>query len=357
MPPWGLQMGTNEAGIRVIGCAVMTAALVLYPDVSSADQGGSSFWFPGQFASFVAVQQTPGWTLSAIYYHSSVAAAGSAAAAREILVGRIPATVNVNLNLALSGRADLVALAPSYTFATPVLGGQLVAGMAGQFGRAAANVSGTLTAIAGPIVATRSGTLEGSLTSYGDLAPFAQLLWKNGVNNYMAYFTGNIPVGDYDPLRLPNIGLGHGAVDAGGGYTYFNEATGNEFSGVAGFTYNFPNPDTRYRSGIDFHFDWGASHFLSKQLFVGIAGYAYQQITDDSAQNPILGGFRSRAFGVGPQIGYNFPVGDMQGSLGLRGYGEFGAANRPSGWNAWLTFTISPTAAAATAPRKHVVAR
>jgi hypothetical protein len=350
-------MRSNEPGIRVFfGCAV-TAALLLCPVISHADQGGSSFWFPGQFASLVAVQQTPGWTLSMNYYHSSVAAAGSVAAAREILVGKIPATVNVDLSLSLSGRADLVALVPSYAFATPVLGGQLVLGMAGQYGRAATSISGTLTAIAGPIVVTRSGTLEGSLTSYGDLAPFAELLWNHGVNNYIAYVTGNIPVGDYDPLRLPNIGLGHGAIDAGGGYTYFNQASGNEFSGVAGFTYNFQNPDTQYRSGIDFHFDWGASHYLTKQVFVGIAGYAYQQITDDSGQNPTLGGFRSRVFGVGPQLGYNFPVGDMQGSLSLRGYGEFGAANRPSGWNTWLTFTISPTAATATAPRKHLISK
>ena len=237
---------------------------------------------------------------------------GSAAAAREIRTGSIPATVNVNLDLNLSGRADLVTLAPSYTFATPVLGGQLVVGMSGQYGGAAASIAGTLTALAGPIVMTRTGMLEGSLTSYGDLAPFAELLWNHGVNNYMAYVTGNVPVGDYDPTRIPNIGLGHGAIDIGGAYTYFDPAAGNEISGVAGLTYNFRNSDTQYRSGIDFHFDWGASHYLTKQLFVGIAGYAYQQITDDFGQNPILGGFRSRVFGVGPQIGYSFPVGDMQ---------------------------------------------
>ena len=238
-----------------------------------------------------------------------------------------------------------------------MLGGQLVVGMPGQYGRTAASIAGTLTAIAGPIVVTRSGMLEGSLTSYGDLAPFAELLWNYGVNNYMAYITGNIPVGDYDPTRIPNIGLGHGAIDVGGAYTYFNPATGNEISGVAGFTYNLKNPDTQYRSGIDLHFDWGASHYLTKQLFVGIAGYAYQQITDDSGQNPILGGFRSRIFGVGPQIGYSFPVGGMQGFLGLRGYGEFGAANRPSGWNTWLTFAISPTAPTAAAPIKHLLTK
>ncbi len=348
-------MGSNRPAIRIIGCAA--AALLLCPGVSQADQGGGSFWFPGQFANLVAVQQTPGWSLSVSYYHSSVAAAGSAAAAREILAGRIPTNVKVDLNLSLSGRADLVALTPTYTFATPVLGGQLVAGVSGQVGRAAANIAGTLTASAGPLVLTRSGMLDGSLASYGDLTPFAQLLWNHGVHNTMAYVAGNIPAGDYDPMRLPNIGLGHGAIDAGGGYTYFNQATGNEFSAVAGFTYNFTNPDIPYRSGIDFHFDWGASHFLTKQLFVGIAGYAYQQITDDSGQNPVLGGFRSRVFGVGPQIGVSFPVGDMQGQLGLRGYGEFAAANRPSGWNTWLTFVISPAAPAASAPTKHPVAK
>jgi hypothetical protein len=154
--------------------------------------------------------------------------------------------------------------------------------------------------------------------------------------------------------RLANLGVGHGTIDVGGAYTYLNPATGTEFSGIAGFTYNFKNPDTQYRSGIDFHFDWGAARFLSKQVFVGLAGYAYQQVTDDSGQNPILGGFRSRILGFGPQIGYIFPVGDMQGFLGLRAYGEFDAANRAPGWNTWLTFAISPAAPTSVMPTRHL---
>jgi Protein involved in meta-pathway of phenol degradation len=261
-----LQWDQTEPGIRVIGYAVTAAALLLCPDVSHADQGGGSFWFPGQFASLVAVQQTPGWALGVIYYHSSVAAAGSAAAAREILTGRIPATVNVDLNLSLSGRADLVALAPSYTFATPVLGGQLVVGMSGQYGRTAASITGTLTAIAGPIVVTRSGMLEGSLTSYGDLAPFAELLWNHGVNNYMAYVTGNIPVGDYDPTRIPNIGLGHGAIDVGGAYTYFDPATGKRNLGRRRLTYNLGIP-TRSTGAASISTSTGAHRTTSPSSF------------------------------------------------------------------------------------------
>jgi hypothetical protein len=81
-------------------------------------------------------------------------------------------------------------------------------------------------------------------------------------------------VGAYQSNRLSNLGIGHGAIDAGGGYTYFNPATGHEFSGVLGFTYNFINPATQYQSGVDLHFDWGASQFLTKQIQVGLVGYA-----------------------------------------------------------------------------------
>jgi hypothetical protein len=48
-----------------------------------------------------------------VYYHTSVAASGNVAAAREIQINRFSPTVNVNLNLNLSGQGDLVILAPS----------------------------------------------------------------------------------------------------------------------------------------------------------------------------------------------------------------------------------------------------
>jgi hypothetical protein len=60
---------------------------------------------------------------------------------------------------------------------------------------------------------------------------------------------------------------------------------------------------------------------------------------------------------VGPQIGYIFPVGDLQGYLNLKAYGEFDQANRPAGWNAWLTFAISPAAPTAATPTRHLVTK
>jgi hypothetical protein len=87
-------------------------------------------------------------------------------------------------------------------------------------------------------------------------------------------------------------------------------------------------------------------------------GPSYQQVTDDFGTHPILDGFRSRVIGVGPQIGFLFLVGDLQRYVSLKGYGEFDAANRPAGWNTWLTFSISPMAPTSTvAPTRRMVTK
>src|SRR6185312_11213324 len=199
----------SESRTNRLARFVAIAALILCPEISRADEGGVSFWLPGQYASLAATPQVPGWAMGVVYLHSNVAASGNVAAAKQITVGQIPANVNVNLNLSLSGQADLVVLSPTYTFATPVLGGQLSVGVASWFGKSSGSLAGTLTAVAGPLVATRSGILADSLTSYGDIVPTVSLRWNQGVNNYMVYATGDIPVGDYSPTRLGNTGIGH----------------------------------------------------------------------------------------------------------------------------------------------------
>jgi hypothetical protein len=352
-----IQASFSRAIRPTLAGAIAITTMTL-PQVSHADESGISFWIPGLFGSLAAVPATPGWSLSSIYYHTSVSAFGGVAAAREIQIGRFSPTVNVSLDARLNAQADLALIVPTYTFETPVLGGQLAVMVMSVFGRTSTSIAGTLTTGFGQFAATRMGSISDSLTGVGDLAPMATLKWHDGVHNWMTYVTGDIPVGEYNPNSIANLGLGHGAIDGGGGYTYFNPATGHELSGVGGFTYNFKNPDTGVQSGVDFHFDWGASQFLSKQLFVGLVGYAYQQVSNDTGGSPILGGFRSRVLGVGPQIGYIFPVGNMQGYLNFKAYGEFDAANRPAGWNTWLTFSISPAAPASTVtPTRHLVTK
>jgi hypothetical protein len=322
-----------------------------------ADEGGVSFWVPGTFGSLAAVpQQAPGWSVTSIYWHDSVSAGGDVARAREIEIGRIPANLTANVSANLNSSLDLGWLIGAYTFATPVLGGQATASLMGIYGNNSTSLAGTLTGTlstpGGSVPFSRFDSIDSSLTAFGDLYPQFTLKWNAGVHNYMAYVTGDIPVGAYDSMRLANIGIGHWAIDAGGGYTYFDQQTGHEFSGVLGFTYNTINPSTQYQNGVDLHFDWGASQFVTKQWQVGLVGYVYQEIGCDSGTGDRVGCFQSRVMGVGPQLGYIFPVGDkLQGYLNLKAYGEFENANRPAGWNLWLTFNLSPAATPPTSSR------
>lgn len=327
------------------------AALLAFPaQVAWADEGGVSFWVPGLFGSLAATPSQPGWQGTVIYYHDSVSAGGNVALSREIELGRIPANLNATVNANVNANLNLGFMNATYVFATPVLGAQASASLLAVYGSNSTTLAGSVTgALTGPgggvFPFSRFDDLTSSIVGFGDLYPMFQLKWNSGVNNYMAYVTGDIPVGMYDSMRLANLGIGHGAFDAGGGYTYFNPQTGHEISGTLGFTYNFINNATQYQSGVDMHFDWGASQFLTKQWQVGLVGYVYKEIGCDGGSGDRVGCFQSQVVGVGPQIGYIFPIGDkLQGYLNFKAYGEFAGENRPTGWNAWVTFNISPAA-------------
>jgi hypothetical protein len=350
-----LESGLRPSFSRWHLCAGAVVALLALPAQSArADESGVSFWIPGFFGSLAAAPaQAPGWSVTSIYYHTSVSAGADVARAREFQIGNIAGNVTANVNANVRANVDLGLLVGTYTFATPVLGAQAQASLLGVYGSNSTSLAGQL-ALTGPggNTVSRFDSIDSSIIAFGDLLPMFQLKWNAGVHNYMTYITGDIPVGAYQSDRLANMGLGHWVIDAGGGYTYFNPQTGHEFSGVLGFSYNFVNPATQYQSGVDMHFDWGASQFLTKQWQVGLVGYAYQELGCDSGSGDRVGCFRSRVLGVGPQVGYIFPVGDMQGYLNLKAYGEFANENRPAGWNVWLTFNLSPAAATPPAPSR-----
>lgn len=252
----------------LLALALLSNSPALIATRANADEGGTSFWLPGQYGSLIAVPTTPGFSLPLIYYHSSVDAGGSETFSKG---GNITAGLDVDI--------DLLFVVPTYAFTTPVLGGQASVSMATVYGNASVDVDATLTGPGGQSVSGNDGD---SSTAFGDLYPTATLRWNNGNHNTKAYTMLGVPVGSYDQDDLANIGTNHWAIDMGGGYTYLNMDSGREFSAVLGFTYNFENPDTDYQNGIDSHLDWAASQFLSEQLHVGLVGYFYYQLTGDS---------------------------------------------------------------------------
>src|SRR5271169_3975757 len=209
-------------GARCVSAPLILGAFALLSQRAVADEGGVSFWLPGTYGSLTAVPGVPGWSFSAFNYYDSVSASKGADFVRG---GGIVAGVN--------SRIDFLFVNPAFVFATPVLGGQASLGVGALIGPNTTSAFGTL---AGPGGASQSASRSDTVFGIGDLYPTGSLRWNWGVNNVMTYLTGDIPVGLYNAQQLANLGIGHGAVDAGGGYTYFDPQTGHEFSAVIGLT-------------------------------------------------------------------------------------------------------------------------
>jgi hypothetical protein len=320
----------------VNGCgSTLLLASALAPGLDAhADEGGSSFWLPGQVASMAAVPPAPGWSLNLMPYYYS---------------GRMEEFRILPQDLILASGSDtqlaLLNVQPGYAPETKFLGGQAFFGLGFGVGNERVQADNAISFGSLDMQSDVSGSVSGGT----DLAPVASLSWNDGVHNWMTYLTGNIPVGAYNSQRLANIGLGHGAIDAGGGYTYFNPHSGYEFSAVLGLTYNFENPDTDYTSGVDSHLGWDVSRTLSDGWLLGLAGYVYYQLSADRyptagalgmLRSELLGGFKSRVAAIGPELGRTFDVNGAQGSLNVRGYWEFWAQNRPEGYALFATLEL-----------------
>ncbi len=301
----------------------VAAALVGLASSASADEGGVAFWFSGQYASFAALPVSPGWSFPAQGYYYD----GGVSDDIELRPGNL-------VTAGLDTTMPLLLVQPTYAPSTKVWGGQLALGLGFGWGNNSADARVSVTGF--PNQLSRSD----SVTAFADLSPIASLSWVKGDNNWMTYVTGNIPTGSYNPDRMVNIGIGHAAVDAGAGYTYFDQTKGHEFSAVLGFTYNFTNDDTDYQNGVDAHLDWAASQFLNAHWQVGVAGYVYGQLSGDSGPVPSYDGLKSSIASIGPEIGYSFTVNDQPAYINLRGYWEFAAKNRVEGTSVFATFSI-----------------
>jgi hypothetical protein len=322
-----------DSAERWVALSALVAGLAV-PGMARADENGVPFWLSGQQASFAAVPATPGWGLTLLPYGYSGNAGGNASFPRG---NGVASSLDAQLVLGVA----LISFAPE----TKVLGGQLNLGVAVVPG--VSETSASATAAFGGIPVPRN--VSQSIAGFGDLYPIASIAWNQGVNNYMTYVTGDIPVGAYSATNLANLGIGHGAIDAGGAYTYFNPKTGREFSVTGGATFNFQNPATDYTNGVDLHLDWEASQFITQQVHVGLVGYVHQQITPDqyptaglagAARARLLGSFESAVASVGPEVGFFFKFGAKQAYLNLRGYDEFWAQNRVKGYAGFATLHL-----------------
>jgi hypothetical protein len=312
----------NEKSMRVgVPAFALGAAIAVLSAIGEAraDEGGASFWIPGQYAqNLAATPPSPGWSVPVTLYYYS---------------GRAPGSAGPNSAVTPGTRSQSWQLSATPTWApeAKLLGGQPALMLSAGVGSNATELPAT--GASGP----ESQTVGGAT----DLAPAATLAWQRGNDSWMVYLTGNVPVGSYASARLSNVGIGHGAFDGGSVYTYDSDATGRSFSAALGVTYNSTNPDTHYRSGIDSHLGLSAMFPLAGGVRAGLSGYVYYQLTGDSGGGDACGSCKSRVAGVGPQLNRTFNVGRQSWSANVRGYWEFRASNRLQG-TAWFATVAIP---------------
>src|SRR5690348_9267210 len=179
---------------RALAVVPLAAAfgMALRPAAAIADEGGASVWLPGQFASFASVPGDPGFSLEAIFYFRKASATAGTSFSR-----------GGGLLLGYDTTEQYLYLTPSYTFADPVLNGQLWLGVTFSAGRADTSVWGVLS---GPRGNAFSAGTSDTATGVSDLYPMASLKWQTGSHNVMTYIMGSAPVGIYDPNRWAGVG-------------------------------------------------------------------------------------------------------------------------------------------------------
>ena len=148
----------------------------------------------------------------------------------------------------------------------------------------------------------------------------------------------NIPVGDYDEGSLTNAGFNRWGLDTTVAFTYLNPDTGKELTVAPGITINGKNRDTDYRSGDEFHVEIAAMQHLSEKYAIGVIGYHYEQIDNDSGSAP--DDFKGRVTAIGPALSFNFKVGEVPVSGQAKYLQESNVKNRMEGDAFFLQLAI-----------------
>lgn len=148
----------------------------------------------------------------------------------------------------------------------------------------------------------------------------------------VASYTLYVPSGKFEPRRL-SIGRGYWTNEFSlGGAFYADPGRTRRASLLASYDINGRKRGIDITRGNLFQVQGGAGARVAAPLDVGIAGFAMWQATDNSGSDlpPIVRGARTRAFGLGPEVGLTIPA--IRTRFDVRSEWEFGVRSRQEGW-------------------------
>jgi hypothetical protein len=141
-----------------------------------------------------------------------------------------------------------------------------------------------------------------------------------------------VPVGAYDENDLANVGRNYWTFEPVVACTYLNGPI--EVSAKVMYDINLENDDTKVESGDELHADFMLAAAV-KQWRVGVSGFAYKQVEDDSypAGYPDQQKLeKGQQLGLGPAIAYQHgPI-----MLVAKYQKELETENKPEGERVWV---------------------
>jgi hypothetical protein len=184
-----------------------------------------------------------------------------------------------------------------------------------------------------------------SRASLGDIIVDPFILSWHGKNWHAA--TGidiYIPTGEYDRKHLANLSRNYWTFEPIIAGTYITDS-GFEVSGKFMYDFNTRNSKASlltppgantYLSGQEVHVDYAVGQKISN-FTLGMAGYYYQQVTDDEMNGTKVHDNKGRVAAFGPAVKYDY----KNMSFSLKYLFETAAENRPEGDNLWFKFTYA----------------
>ena len=335
-------LGSAHKGLLRLGLAVNLVLLGLIAGSlpAPAAEDSKQFYLLGAKSSMAGFIPPPGTYFSVQKYIYSGDASGAAANGQALRqIGNVSVQADISMDV------DFFFEIPTLLWVTPhkIFGGQFGVGGLVPIGwqEASVNVNPNVTLTINPPIngpfnglTLQRGTrlsFDDDTVNIGDPILSSFLGWQRGNWYWNVTTLLNIPIGAYDKNDLTNMGLHRWALDASFAATWFDPAKGREASATVGYTLNGENSDTNYESGDEFHAEFALMQHFSKAFAAGLTGFHYQQTTGDSGAGAILGSFKGRTSALGPNINFNFKLGQAPVSTSLRWMHEFDVKNRAKG--------------------------
>ncbi len=330
---------------------------------ADAAENATGWYALGTKASMAGFVPPPGtYFVDVNFYYEGTASAASAVGVALQDISPAARKLNLKGQLLVDAKIDVTGKVyynlPSFLWVAPqkVLGGNVGFGAIVPAG--AKNVDFTADALAAlklgaPINQTlqRGQRFSGSdsSTAFGDPVLNALIGWHKGNWHWNVSTLVNVPIGPWSNTSSSNLSFHHWGIDTTAAATWLNPESGLEISAAPGFTFNWENPSTDYRTGTEFHVEFAMLEHFSKKFAVGIAGFHYQQVTGDSGAGARLGDFKGRVTSIGPVMTYNFNIHKIPVSTQLTWMHDFDVENRLKGDLGMLTISF-PLSGQAPAP-------